>query len=135
MLASRLHERSTVGDAYYLGRLNKARKSLSVPFKSCISWQYSKRDDLENSRRPTENTRYMDNQARWDAYAETAHTRNLGTKLILDPRWFHAQRTVRRGLPEKTANPQRNIKRVCTLTNHSTRKRNNFRRRYKHVEH
>jgi hypothetical protein len=41
------HERSTVGEAYSLGRLNKARKSFSVPFKSCISWQYSKCNDLE----------------------------------------------------------------------------------------
>jgi hypothetical protein len=30
-----------VGAAYSLDRLNKARKSHSVPFKSCLRWQYS----------------------------------------------------------------------------------------------
>src|SRR6266478_4893604 len=35
---------------------------------------------------------------------------------------------------KKNSQSTKNIKRVCTLTNHSTGKRNDFRRRDKHVE-
>jgi hypothetical protein len=63
-----------------------------------------------------------------------AKTRILGAKLTLTRSPLVPPRSARRYF-KKTANPQRNIKRVCTLTNHSTRKRSNFRRRYKHVEH
>jgi hypothetical protein len=38
---------STVGEAYFLDRLNKARKSHSVPFKPCLRWQYSNANVLK----------------------------------------------------------------------------------------
>jgi hypothetical protein len=59
---------STVGEAYSLGRLNKARKSHSVPFKRCLRWQYSNVNGLEEiatGDQKIENTRYnRDNRAR-----------------------------------------------------------------------
>src|SRR6266478_8318515 len=42
--------------------------------------------------------------------------------------------TTSRPPTKKNNQPTKNIKRVCTLTNHSTGKRNDFRRRDKHVE-
>jgi hypothetical protein len=38
---------STAGEACFLDRLNKARKSHSVPFKPCLRWQYSNANVLK----------------------------------------------------------------------------------------